>query len=207
MVRDLTEDFQGKWHRVYFDNFFTSKTLLCQLKHVQIYGCGTARLDPSRPQETEINHQVIITNITCRSHRGEIVTRQAGSVCASAWMDRKLVTVMYTGVDPTEHGNVLRWLKDSTRKSFPSPAATIAYNQHMGGVDVGDQLRGYYHVRMKCRKFYKYVANFLLDTAITNAFIPYRMTNPGTKLKIVKFREVLAKQLTVAVAGLDGPVK
>ena len=29
------------------------------------------------------------------------------------------------------------------------------YNRFMGGVDMADQLRGYYHVRMKCRKFYK----------------------------------------------------
>ena len=41
VVRDLTKDFQGKWHS-YFDNFFASKTLLCQ---VQIYGCGTTRSD------------------------------------------------------------------------------------------------------------------------------------------------------------------
>ena len=45
VVRDLTRDFQHKWHRVYFDNFFTSKTLLCQLEQVKIYGCGTARSD------------------------------------------------------------------------------------------------------------------------------------------------------------------
>ena len=42
----------------------------------------------------------------------------------------------------------------------------------MGGVDVGD-------ICMKCWKLYKYVANFLLDTAITNAFVPYKMTHPA----------------------------
>ena len=127
--------------------------------------------------------------------RGEILTRQAGNVCASAWMDRKILTVMYTGYDPTAQDSVLRQLKDGSRQSFPCPAACKAYNEHMGGVDVGDQLRGYYHVRMKYRKFYKYVANFLLDTSITNSFVLYRMTHPGTKLTVLKFREVLAKQL------------
>ena len=116
-------------------------------------------------------------------------------MCASAWKDRKLVTVMYTGFDPAEHGTVLRRLKDGTRQSFPCPAACIAYNKYMGGVDVGDQLRGYYHVRMKSRKCYKYVANFLLDTAITNAFVLFRMSHPGTKPRVLKFRELLAKQL------------
>ena len=41
----------------------------------------------------------------------------------------------------------------------------------MGGVDRGDQLRGYYCCRTKSRKFYKYIFYFLLDVAITNAFI------------------------------------
>lgn len=102
---------------------------------------------------------------------------------------------MYTGFDPNKHSTVLRKKKDGTRVPVPCPEAMVAYNMYMGGVDQGDQARQYYHVRMKCRKFYKYVANFLLDTAITNAFILYREGHPGTKLKVLKFREVLAKQL------------
>ena len=45
VVKDLTIDFHHKWHRVYFDNFFTNKSLLCDLEEVRIYGCGTARKD------------------------------------------------------------------------------------------------------------------------------------------------------------------
>ena len=43
VVRDLTSDFQQRWHHVFFDNFFTSKSLLCELEKVGIYGCGTAK--------------------------------------------------------------------------------------------------------------------------------------------------------------------
>ncbi len=43
VVLDLTKDFQHKWHRVYCDNFFTCKALLCKLEEVGIYGCGTTR--------------------------------------------------------------------------------------------------------------------------------------------------------------------
>ena len=41
----------------------------------------------------------------------------------------------------------------------------------MGGVDRGDQLRS---CRTKSRKFYKYIFYFLLDVAITNAFVLYK---------------------------------
>ena len=45
VVKDLTKELQGKWHHVYFDNFFTSYSLLSDLEKSGIYGCGTARKD------------------------------------------------------------------------------------------------------------------------------------------------------------------
>jgi len=45
VVKDLTFDFRNKWHHVFFDNFFNSKQLLCDLEAVGLYGCGTARKD------------------------------------------------------------------------------------------------------------------------------------------------------------------
>ena len=45
VVKELTSDFQNKWHHVFFDNLFTSKALLCDLEAVGLYGCGTARKD------------------------------------------------------------------------------------------------------------------------------------------------------------------
>lgn len=44
----------------------------------------------------------------------------------------------------------------------------------MGGVDRGDQLRQYYHLRLKSRKFYKYIFWFLVDVSITNTYILHK---------------------------------
>ena len=43
VVKDLTKELQGKWHHVFFDNFFTSYSLLSDLEKSGIYGCETAR--------------------------------------------------------------------------------------------------------------------------------------------------------------------
>ena len=51
------------------------------------------------------------------------------------------------------------------------PQSISLYNEHMGGVDQNDQLRGYYHVRLKCRKYYKYIFWFLFDVAVINSYI------------------------------------
>ena len=45
VVKDLTSTFTGCWHRVFFDSFFTTRKLLCDLESQQIYGCGTAQKD------------------------------------------------------------------------------------------------------------------------------------------------------------------
>ena len=71
----------------------------------------------------------------------------------------------------------------------------MLYNNNMGGVDNNGQLRGYYHVRLKCRKFYKYIFWFLFDVAIVNSFILCKhFTHLGIR-DMKTFRTQLAKSL------------
>ena len=115
---------------------------------------------------------------------------------ASVWLDRKMVTAMATNCQPADTGTVLRGTQDGSRISVPCPQSILLYNTYMGGVDRGDQLRGYYSCRTKSRKFYKYIFYFLLDVAITNAFILMKNhTSKGSKMTIKDFRLELASQL------------
>ena len=117
-------------------------------------------------------------------------------MAASAWQDRKLVTVMATNCQPSDSGSVLRRTQDGSRVSVTCPESIILYNTYMGGVDRGDQLRGYYNCRTKSRKFYKYIFYFLLDVAITNAFILMKNhTSGGSRMVMKDFRLQLASQL------------
>ena len=128
--------------------------------------------------------------------RGDSLTVQKGKVTASAWMDRKTVMVMSTNCQPDDAGSVLRRQLDGSRLPIPCPASIISYNKFMGGVDRGDQLRGYYSCRTKSRKFYKYIFTFLLDVAITNAFILMKHHTSSNKFANIKsFRIELAKKL------------
>ena len=115
---------------------------------------------------------------------------------ASAWLDRRTVTAMATNCQPDDTGTVLRGTQDGSRIPVPCPQSIILYNTYMGGVDRGDQLRGYYRCRTKSRKFYKYIFYFLLDVAITNAFILMKNhTSKGSKMTIKDFRLELASEL------------
>ena len=78
-------------------------------------------------------------------HRGQSVTVQKGKVSATAWLNRKVVTVMSTNCQPDDSGSVLRRMQDGSQIPVPCPQSIILYNTYMGGVDRGDQLRGYNH--------------------------------------------------------------
>ena len=47
VIKDLTKPLKGKHHHVFFDYFFTSEKLLCDLEKDNIYACGTAQKDHS----------------------------------------------------------------------------------------------------------------------------------------------------------------
>ncbi len=61
--------------------------------------------------------------------------------------------------------------KDGTHISIPCPNSIVEYNKHMGGVDHNDQIRGYYSVIMKSRKFYKYLFWAAFDVTLSNMYI------------------------------------
>ncbi len=61
----------------------------------------------------------------------------------------KPVVIIATNSDPTIKDEVLRRQKDGSRHVIPSPTSISLYNKYMGGVDLNDQLRGYYHLRLK----------------------------------------------------------
>ena len=112
--------------------------------------------------------------------RGEYICRQKGSLVANVWRDRKLVYVMSTNCPPTGDTQVQRKEKDGSSQMIPCPPSIVAYNRYMAGVDKADQLRGYYKVRSKSRKFYKYLFWFLFDSASVNAFILMKHFRPSS---------------------------
>ena len=102
---------------------------------------------------------------------------------------------MSTNCQPTDNRSVLRKRHDGSSIQLPCPNSILTYNQFMGGVDKGDQIRGYYHCRTKCRKFQRYIFYFLFDVSITNSYILHKESHPAAKLNSKAFRLQLAKEL------------
>ena len=68
-------------------------------------------------------------------------------------MDKKPVNMLSTLAQADVSHTAQRKQKDGTRVSVQCTDAVVLYNKYMADVDKGDQLRQYYHVRSKCRKY------------------------------------------------------
>ena len=140
-----------------------------------------------------------VYNILVFLFRGDSTVVQCGEVVGTLWQDNKVVRMLSTNCQPQESGTVTRKLRDGTSVNVTCPAPVIAYNKFMGGVDQNDQLRQYYHVRLRGRKYYKYIFWFVLDVSISNSYIlffNYTSDNSPRRLKCLKkFRLQLAKEL------------
>lgn len=69
------------------------------------------------------------------------------------------------------------------------------YNKNMGGVDLHDQLRGYYAVGTKSRKWWRYLFWFCVDVGIVNSFLLERKAVNHQSRTQLEFRVELAKDL------------
>ena len=82
------------------------------------------------------------------------------------------------------------------------PVMVEQYNTYMGGVEKSDQLLSYYGYCHRTVKWWRRAFFHLVDNAIMNAYILYRLSEQsGRKLDHKHFRIELVKQL---LGGTDG---
>ena len=191
VVLKLTEKLNSHFHHVYFDNFFTGIDLLLDLLRRKIYACGTMRSD-RRGFPTTLK-SVMKKGLF---QRGDSNSVQNGNLVITIWQDTKPICCASTNANPNDKVSTTRKLKNGSKITIPCPNAISQYNKFMGGVDRNDQLRGYYNVRLKSRKFYKYLFWFVFDVALTNMFVLARDFIDTPYKSIKEFRVALAKVLT-----------
>ena len=169
--------------------FFSSVNLLLDLLKVGLYGCGTLRSNHKGFPE---DLKPLLKGL---GERGEYKVRQHEQLTLSLWQDNRPVVVISTNSNPTQSTTVQRKARDGTSRTVCCPQSISSYNKFMGGVDRNDQLRQYYGIRIKGRKYYKYLWWFLFDVAVTNAYILCKKHTNLTVSSVKDFRIDLAKAL------------
>lgn len=130
--------------------------------------------------------------------RGEskTVIHQNSNLTVSVWQDNRPVVVIASNSDHTVSTSVIRKNKDGTSHTIPCSSAVALYNKYMGVVDCNGQLRGYYRVCTKEKKYYRYLFWFVFDVACTNACILAKHYTNFTVRGMKTFRSTLAIELT-----------
>ena len=104
----LAESIKSNYHHLYFDNYFSSISLLLKLLEDGTYACGTIRIN-RKQYPTEICDEAE------RFERGQSTFCQCGNIVATAWKDNKMVNVVSTLASPADITSVNRRQKDGTR--------------------------------------------------------------------------------------------
>ena len=174
-------------HIVFFDNFFTSHTLLTDLAAENVRACGTIR-------DNRTGRCPLMSKKDCQKKpRGTFDFRSDGSVVCVKWNDNCPVTVAsnYCGVNPIQ--KVERRVKNE-QKIVDQPFLIKMYNQEMGGIDVCDKLLSSYRPRLRFRKWWWNLFSHIVNLSVVAAFKFYNHINSDGMSHIV-FRRGIARAL------------
>ncbi|CAB4385768.1 unnamed protein product [Rhizophagus irregularis] len=150
---------ENKSFNIYMDNYFSSIKLFKYLREKKIGACRTVRKNSANfPHILKIDRKLDWNTLS-----GVVVD----NVLAILWMDNAPVTMLstihqiYNGNEnqierirrrpretSTNAVNVRAVFGTASKKSLPIPIVIDDYNHFMGGVDIADQLRGYYGTQL-----------------------------------------------------------
>lgn len=98
---------------------------------------------------------------------------------------------------------------EQDKVAIPCPTAIRDYNLFMSGVDLADQQLSYYSLTQRCTiKWRKKVFWRIIDIAIINSWIVFKINNPNSKIKSQRdFRLALIKELVQPLLDLKASPK
>ena len=193
--------YRRKTFNIFMDNYFSSIPLFSYLRNKNIGACGTVRTNSKKfPEELKA-----LTKEKKRwGFRSGMVV---DDVLAVVWMDAVPVTALTTIHDikgdawqierdrkkpritlPNAE-RVRETFGDNHRQLLKIPVMINDYNHHMGGVDIADQLRGYYTTQLTSRRTWMPLFFWLLDTVLVNCHLLSKLK--GGIHSQVEFRQEL----------------
>ncbi|KJZ68721.1 hypothetical protein HIM_11887 [Hirsutella minnesotensis 3608] len=216
VVPALTSLLPEQLYHVFLDNLFSSPSLFLALRQRGIGATGTAR--------TNCGIDKLLTQHKAADAKGQLnwpwgtlksIPTPDNLVNQLAWKDNALVLMLSTvhtgrqleqrirrrpaSLTKPQQKAIKREFGDDPIKQLPVPTATAEYNDNMGGVDVGDQLRSYLGFDHAIRRGgWRAIAfGFLLDTALINTYLLQLRGSPNWAVfdSQVSWRQQLINEL------------
>jgi hypothetical protein len=136
----------GKLCYLYFDRYFSTVNLMDKLISLKLEATATIMTN-------RVKGFIFKKDNAMNREESEEVVRSDGKLCITKWRDNKSVMMLSTAFGKQSESNVLRWNKlEKRRVDISCPNVVKSYNEHMGGVDVCDQMMEYYRSFFRTRK-------------------------------------------------------
>ena len=164
VVTDLVEPLLGTNVQVYMDNYFTSVGLMEHLRARGILACGTIRSN-----RKGLLPQLRPANVRLNKHDYRVA--QKNDIVFSVWKDTKSVLTISNFHDPRDVGTVRRKVARVGRQDVRVPKMVADYQKNMKGVDLLDQMTGYYVPDVRSRKWWRRLLHHLMMMTAYNAYI------------------------------------
>jgi len=149
-VTELMRKIEGREHKLYRDNFFSSPELFHDLVKKQIYCCGTVRWNrKGMPQDLRPK--------TTKLKRGDIRVRTRADLTAILWRGKRDVCMLTNIHSAPAEGNFCNEGGKPIKLQI-----VMDYNRHMGYVDKGDRMANSYYIS---RRTFKWTKKIVLSSA------------------------------------------
>jgi len=186
LVKDLLEPYKNKGHILYVDNFYTTISLMKELKEIQTGCTGTF-------QSKRIGDRAISKGLEIKKGETRFYTHsQSEDILLCLYRDRKLVKVL------SNCASLQISTKQIEKKTIIKhvPKVLDDYNAKARGVDRSNQLSLEFSHPHKSTKWWKVLFDYIIQVCITNAFIIYQHYHPKVNHKtfILSIIERLLKQ-------------
>ncbi|XP_015438099.1 PREDICTED: piggyBac transposable element-derived protein 3-like, partial [Dufourea novaeangliae] len=188
---------QHKNYKLYFDNWFTSISLMIALKEKGILAVGTIRSNRMK------NCCLMNEKELMKKGRGsyDFKFEVAHNLVVCRWYDNKSVQLVSNYIAEKPVSECKRWCrKEKKYLNIPRPAIVECYNKHMGGVDLADMLLDLYKINHRSKKWYMRIVYWCLSTAVVNSWLLYRrdLKNHEGRTKhmsLLNFQLMIANEL------------
>ena len=178
VVMELVKPFVNQGYLAFFDNFYTSPTLINDLHDVGIGATGTLRLNRSGIPDAVKKLATALNKKDVARGTGYYIRERGSKLVYCCWKDNQCVTVLSTAYPGHTVSTAKRRGKDQSGQfasiDVPLPSAIQHYNQFMGGVDLSDQLIGYHPILCQTKRYWKTLLYHLVEIASANAFVLYK---------------------------------
>ena len=193
VVMDLAGPYFGSHLSIYMDNFYSGVPLFEELKDHGLDACGTIRS----------NRKGIPKKLAAMAkHKYTVSQKDELTFCA--WQDTKTVLVLSNFHAPTATGTVKRRHGGTIQTEVTVPACLADYQRHMKGVDLLDQMVGYYQIQHQSKKWWRRLFFYFLMVSCYNSYIIAR--SAGANCSGFKdWLEDLAQELVTPVTARSAP--